>query len=129
MSLVKYDYIINEYNSIIKTIIDKGYNISPYYIKTCDNNIIRTTDLVYDCDNLINVSLVIEFCEYKNYNVYYLITKLCVRVIKYTNNNCDENIIYENVFYKCKDIECNKRINNIVYSTSFDEAINFICIR
>ncbi len=129
MSLVKYDYIINEYNFIIKTIIDKGYNVSPYYIKTCDNNIIRTTDLIDEYDNLINVSLVIEFCEYKNNNVYYLITKLCVRVIQYTNNNCDENMINENVFYKCKDIECNGCINNILYSTSFDEAINFICMK
>ncbi len=128
MSLVKYDYIINEYNFIIKTIIDKGYNVSPYYIKA-DNNIIRTTDLIDDCGNLINVSLVIEFCEYKNNNVYYLITKLCVRVIQYTNSKYDENIIYENVFYKCKDIECNECINNIVYSTSFDEAINFICMK
>ena len=93
MSLVKYEYIINEYNSIIKTIIDKGYNISPFYIKTGDNNIIRTTDLIDEYYNLINVYLVIEFCEYKNNNVYYLITKLCVIVIQYTNNNCDENII------------------------------------
>lgn len=93
MPLVKY-----EYNSIIKTIINKWYNISPYYIKTVDNNIIRTTDLINEYGNLINVYLVIEFCEYKNDNVYYLIIKLCVRVIQYTNNKCDENIIYENVF-------------------------------
>ena len=130
MSLVKYDYIINEYNFIIKTIIDKWYNISPFYIKTGDNNIIRTSYLIDEYYNLINVSLVIEFCEYKNNNVYYLITKLCVRVIQYTNNNCDENIIYENVFYKCKDIECNRSINNkLLYYTSFDEAINFICMK
>ena len=64
-------------------------------------------NLIYEYCNLINVYLVIEFCDYKY------------------NNNCDENIIYKNAFYKCKDIECNVRINNIVYSTYFDEAINY----
>ena len=99
MSLVKYDYIINEYNSIIKTIIDKGYNISPFYIKTGDNNIIRTIDLIDEYCNLINVYLVIEFCNYKNDNVYYLITKLCVIVIQYTQIIIVMKILFVKIYF------------------------------